>query len=317
MADSDDTDILYLGLLALALIALIPGLVIHSFIVGVNVTDWWKGRSVTPVDHIVTSLGISRMCAQCAKVIFIAIGLGLRIHDFYNSWIISTVYVFFTYANFWLTSLLSVVFCLKISNLQTRLFLYLRGMITHSTVYFIIAAVLLSAFNCMMPLTIALPNLYRDNINNTIMAYLSMHCSSINYTYIYTVGAIIPLLFYVISSVLLFSSLYHHTTKMASNSSINLETYYSLMKFVSLTFIYNTLYFIGHFVCVLYYYFYCSHLTWLRIVLDVLPVLHSSYLIYRTPRLRSQMSKVLQYLSDFVSQRKVTETRESMGVVTL
>ncbi|KAG9469299.1 hypothetical protein GDO78_020893 [Eleutherodactylus coqui] len=317
MAGSDDTDIQYLGLLAPALIALIVGLVIHSFIIGVNVTDWWKGRSVTPVDHIVTSLGISRMCAQFTKAIFIAISLGLRIHDVYASWVISIVYIFFTYVNFWLTSLLSIVFCLKISNLQTRLFLYLRGMIVHRTVYFIVAAVLLSAFNCVMPLTTGLPNLNREKIYNSIMANLSMHRASINYMYAYTVGAIIPLLFLIISSVLLFSSLYHHTTKMASNLSINLETYYSLMKFVSLTFIYNTLYFIGHFVCVLYYYFYCSHLTWLRIVLDVFPVLHSFYLIYRTPRLRSQMFKVLQYLSDFISQSKVTKGIENMEVVTL
>ncbi|KAG9469297.1 hypothetical protein GDO78_020891, partial [Eleutherodactylus coqui] len=291
------------GLLALALIGLIAGLVIHSFIIGVNVTDWWKGRPVTSVDHIVTSLGISRMCTQCTKAISLTvIWLVLNRHDFYVSWVISMVYLFFTHVNFWLTSLLSVVFCLKISNFHTRLFLYLRGMIVHRTIYFIVASVLLSAFNCVMPLTTGLPNLNRDKIYNTIMANLSMHCTSIKYIYAYTLGAIIPLLFLIISSVLLFSSLYHHTTKMASNLSINLETYYSLMKFVSLTFIYNTLYFIGHFVCILYYYFYCLHLTWLCIVMDVLPVLHSSYLIYRTPRLRIQMSNVLQYLSDSVSQ---------------
>ncbi|KAG9467577.1 hypothetical protein GDO78_014679 [Eleutherodactylus coqui] len=307
MADSDDTDIQYLGLLALTLIALIAGLVIHSFIIGVNVTDWWKGRSVTPADHIVTSLGISRMCAQCAKAIFLIVNrLLLSRQDVYVKLILSTAYIFFTYVNFWLTSLLSIVFCLKISNFHTRLFLYLRGMIAHRTVYFIIATVLLSAFNCGIPFTLALSDMHIVGGYNTIMTNLSMHCASIKYIYIYTVGAIIPLLFYVISSVLLFTSLYHHTTKMASNLSINLETYYSLMKFVSLTFIYNTLYFIGHFVCAFYYYFYCSHLLWLLIVLDVLPVLHSSYLIYRTPRLRSQMSKVLQYLSDSVSQWKVT-----------
>ncbi|KAG9467576.1 hypothetical protein GDO78_014678 [Eleutherodactylus coqui] len=256
MADYEDTDILHLGLLVLALIAFIIGLLIYSFFIGVNVTDWWKGRSVTPVDHIVTLLGISRTCSQCTKAIY-----------------------------------------LIISNFHTRLFLYLRGMIVHRTVYFTIATVLLSSFICVISLTLALSDMHRDGIYNTIMNNQSMHCTSINYIYIFTVGAIIPLLFYTISSVLLFSSLYNHIRKM---------TYYSLMKFVSLTFIYNTLYFIGHFVCVLYYYFYCLRLIWLLIVLDVLPVLHSSYLIYRTPRLRSQMSKVLQYLSDFVSQRKVT-----------
>ncbi|KAG9469298.1 hypothetical protein GDO78_020892, partial [Eleutherodactylus coqui] len=269
MADSDDTDIQHLGLLAPALIAFIIGLLIYSFIIGVNVTDWWKGRSVTPVDHIVTSLGISRMCSQSTKAIFlIANRLLLSRQDVYVRLIIRTAYIFFIYLNFWLTSLLSIVLCLKISNFQTRLFLYLRGMIIHRTVYFTIATVLLSAFNCVISLTVALSDMHRDGIYNTIMTNQSMHCTSINYIYIYTVGGILPLLFYCISSVLLFSSLYNHIRKMVSNLSINLETYYSLMKFVSLTFIYNTLYVLGHFVCILYYYFYCLRLIWLLIFLD-------------------------------------------------
>ncbi|KAG9494646.1 hypothetical protein GDO78_002145, partial [Eleutherodactylus coqui] len=292
--------------------ALIAGLVIYSFIIGVNFNDWWKGRSVIPVDHIVTSLGISRICAQCAKIMYLLMKrFFLSRQNFDVNFITSIVYFFFTYVNFWLTSLLSIVFCLKISNFHTRLFLYLRGMIVRRTVYFIVASVVFSAFSCLMSLTLP-SGLYRDGLYNTIMPNLSVHCTTINYVYTFTVGAIIPLLLYCISSGLLFSSLYHHTTKMTSNLSINLETYYSLMRFVFVTFIYNTLYFIGHFVCVFYYYFYCMSIGWIHIALDILPLLHSSYLIYRTPKLRSQMFKGLQYLSDFVSQRKDMETRENM-----
>ncbi|KAG9465145.1 hypothetical protein GDO78_018814 [Eleutherodactylus coqui] len=314
-ATEGQTDVQYLGLLALALIALIAGLVIHSFIIGVNVTDWWKGRSVTPVDHIVTSLGVSRMCTQCIITLYWYMDtLFLKRSQYSHKVFIFTeaVYAFFTYANIWLTSLLSIVFCLKISNLHSRLFLYLRGVVEHRTVYFIVVTVLLSAFTSLMYFSMAMTRVLEDATYNT-----TMHSVYIISIYNYTSGVFFPLLFYCISSVLLFTSLYHHTSKMkmSINSSINLETYYSVMKFVFLTFICNTLYLTAHFICLFYYYFYFVQLPWLYIVLDSLPALHSSYLIYRTPKLRNWMSKILQNVTDFLTQRKDVEARENIEMV--
>ncbi|KAG9465445.1 hypothetical protein GDO78_018354 [Eleutherodactylus coqui] len=281
MADSTegDSDVQYL---VLALITLIAGLVIHSFIIGVNVSDWWKGRSLTPVDHIVTSLGISRMGAQCADTLyfFMYIFSLSRMNSLITLVIIGLVFDLFSHANFLLTSLLSIVFCLKISNHHSRLFLYLRGMIVNRTVYFLGASVLLSAVYSLITLLLAITE---------------------------------------ISNVFLFTSLYHHITKMkmSRNLSISLETYYSALKLVFFTFLYNTIYFISYFVAPIIYYLYCVHPWWLFIVLDFLPVLHSFYLIYRTAKLRSQMSKILQSVTDFLFQRKDTETRENIEVVAL
>ncbi|KAG9491225.1 hypothetical protein GDO78_006538, partial [Eleutherodactylus coqui] len=307
------TAVLYLGLLVPALIALIAGLVIHSFILRVNVTDWWKGKSVTPVDHMVTSLGISRMCIQCADTIYLFIN-PLFWRNL-NSLVITLVgisYDFLIYANMWLTSLFSIVLCLKISNFHTRLFLYLRGMIIHRTVYLIGASILLSSENSLISLLLTVLQISSGGTHNATMANAMTDCADINYVCHVIIGVSFPLLFYCISSVLLFTSLYHHTTKMkmSSNLSINLETYYSVMKFVSITFIYNTVYFICYICGVLYYYIYCVNPDQLYIVLDFLTVLHSSYLIYKTAKLRSQMSKVLQSVTDFLFQRKDTETRE-------
>ncbi|KAG9465284.1 hypothetical protein GDO78_018560 [Eleutherodactylus coqui] len=319
MADSTegDTDVQYLGLLVPTLIVLIVGLVIHSFTIGVNVTDWRKRRLVTPVDHIVTSLGISRMCAQCANILLLFINpLFGRNLDLSITLIIGSGYDFFMYANMWLTSLLSFVLCLKISNFHNSLFMYLKRVIVHRTTYFIGASVLLSAVNSLITLLLAIPNISSDVTYNTTMGNLFMDCMYIDSVYHVTIGVFFPPLSYCISSVLLFISLHHHTTKMkrSKNLSINLETYYSVMKFVSVTFIYNTVYFIFY---ILYYYVYCVSPAWLCIILDFLPVLHSSYLIYRTAKLRSQISKVLQTVMDFVFQNKNTETRENIEVVAL
>ncbi|XP_040285753.1 taste receptor type 2 member 7-like [Bufo bufo] len=310
MADSTEgyTEFQHNGLLPSALIALLAGLVIHSFIIASNVYDWWEGRSVTPVDHIVTSLGISQMCSQCANTLDLFLGLSFIIRNVRSRvtlLIIDVVYAFFTGTNVCLTALLSIVFCLKISNFHTRLFLYLRRMILQRTVFFIVASVLLSFFNCLMALSMTLTEVTKDGAYK-ITSHLFLNCSNINNLYHFSIGCFFPLLFYYFSSILLFSSLYYHATrmKMNKNVTINLETYYSAMKFVSFTFIYNTVYSIGHFLCAFYYYLHCVSLPWLFIFLGFLPALHSSYLIYRTAKLRNRMSKVLQNVIDFLFQKK-------------
>ncbi|KAG9461594.1 hypothetical protein GDO78_016304 [Eleutherodactylus coqui] len=229
---------------------------IHSFIIGVNVTDWWKGRSVTPVDYIVSSLGISRICAQCIITLYAFLTRVLKL-DSPITKVVGTVYAFFAYANVWITSLLSIVFCLKISNFHIRLFLYLRGMIIHRTVYFIVATVLLSTISCLMSLMKAITDETKDRTNNITISNLYRHCNYSKTFYNHIFAGFFPKLFYIISSALLFTSLYHHTAKMkmSSNLSINLETYYSVMKYVSCTFIYSMIYFLGHFVCTFYYFF--------------------------------------------------------------
>ncbi|KAG9462953.1 hypothetical protein GDO78_022758, partial [Eleutherodactylus coqui] len=305
------------GLLVLALIALIAGLVLHSFIIGANVNDWWKGRSVTPVDQIATSLAISRMCAQCATSIFLlrTTFLLMRNLDSYISLFIMVVfYDFFSYANICLTSLLSIVYCLKISNFHTRLFLYLRRVIVHRTVHFTVGSVLLSTFSCFIPLLMTIIELTKGGTYNTTMADLSSDSHNKYVVYIYIIGDFFPLLFYYISSAILFISWYHHTTniEMSSNVSINLETYYSVMKCISFTFTYNTLYFIVGCVGIFYYSVYCVSLDWLLIVLEFLPALHSFHLFYRTNKLRRQMSKGLQNVMHFLIHNKNAETRDNI-----
>ncbi|KAG8548647.1 hypothetical protein GDO81_024682 [Engystomops pustulosus] len=300
MADPTATNVLYLGLLVLALMALIAGLVIHSFIIGVNVSDWWRGRSLTPVDHVVFAIEISRICSQSTATLYylldfltrrnLSFPLTQRIVGINNS--------LFNYGNFWLTSLLCIVFYLKISNLHTRLFLYLRRMMLPRTGRLIVASLLLSAANCVLPILKTITEVINGKYNKTTDNLFNNNLNVYNYS----IGTFFPLLFYSISSVLLFVSLYHHTTrmKMSSNLSINLETYYSAMRFVAVTFIYNTTYFIVLFFGVFFYYLYRANLKWIIIFLEFLPVLHSSYLIYRTAKLRSQMSKVLQNVMDFL-----------------
>ncbi|XP_073529010.1 taste receptor type 2 member 9-like [Phyllobates terribilis] len=318
---ADSTLVQHLDILAPTIITLVLGLVIHSFIICVNLNDWWKGRSVTSIDHIVTSLGISRLCSQCVFTIYFFLASFLHNSVTQDSAVTKLIFVmvnsFFNYSNIWLTSLLSIVFCLKISNLRTRPFLYLRRVILPRTGHFIVASGLLAAVTCFMPLWSYINEIINDGPYNTTIDNQLMDDKYLDAIYYFTIGASIPMLFYVISSIILFVSLYHHTVKMkmSSNLSINLETYYSAMKFVSFTFLYNILYFLSLIACVFSFFLHLENLIWPHITLGFLPLLHSSYLIYRTSKLRSRMYKALQNVTDLLFPRKSTETRENIELV--
>ncbi|KAG8548277.1 hypothetical protein GDO81_025891 [Engystomops pustulosus] len=161
--------------------ALIAGLVIHSFIIGVNVSAWWRGGSVTPVDRIVTSLGISRIGAQSANALFYVVQFLLSYLDInLTIVIIEMLYDFFISANTWLTSLLSIVLCVKISNLHTRLFLYLRRMILPRTRRLIAASALLSALNVLLTLWIAFTKVTIGGTHNIAMDDVAIDCTNTN-----------------------------------------------------------------------------------------------------------------------------------------
>ncbi|XP_069582973.1 taste receptor type 2 member 4-like [Ranitomeya imitator] len=310
MADSteDGTLIQNLGPLTLKIIALILGLVIHTFIIGVNVNDWWEGRSVTSVERVVVFLGISRMCTQFVNVLYYSVltFCARSLGSYLPLLIMDMFYLFFNCSSFWLTCLLSIVFCLKISTLRTRMFLYLKTMILPRTGHFIAASGLFSASSSIIHLCLVLNAMIKPRTYNTTMNDPNPDCIAAKNIYSFTIGSAMPISFNLIFTILLFVSLYHHTMKMkmSSNLSINLETYYSAMKFVSFIFIYNTVYFISHSVSVFYSYLYCINPPLLYIMLEFLPALHSSYLIYRTAKLRSHMSKVLQNVMNFLFQRK-------------
>ncbi|KAM4043898.1 taste receptor type 2 member 2-like [Anomaloglossus baeobatrachus] len=319
MADYTEEDAYDKYLNVFAIITLIPGLVIHSFIIGVNVNDWWKGRSVTSVDHVITSLAITRMGSQCGYIIFFFIESFLQSSQYLDVIlsIFSMSYPFFTYCNIWLTSLLSIVFCLKISTLRTRQFLHLRRMILPRTGHFIVASGLISAVSCLLTLWINVPQNNDDGSHNTTIQNQLYDDGNFASVYYFNIGAFIPMIFYLISSIFLFASLYHHTVKMkmSSNVSINLETYYSAMKFISITFIYNIIYVFGLFAHIVCSVLYGAGFSWLNRIFVFLPSLHSSYLIYRTAKLRSQMSEALQSFIDLLFPRKSTETRNNIELV--
>ncbi|XP_051010579.1 taste receptor type 2 member 125-like [Acomys russatus] len=100
----------------------------NGFIAVVNIIDWVKRRKICLVDKILTALAISRIDLLCSTFIIILISslypdlkLVMRIERIQiNTWIVANHF------SIWLSTCLSILYFLKISNFPNPIFLMLK-----------------------------------------------------------------------------------------------------------------------------------------------------------------------------------------------
>ncbi|XP_075197779.1 taste receptor type 2 member 4-like [Anomaloglossus baeobatrachus] len=225
--------ILHTSLLVTTEIAFIVGLMTHAFIVSVNLIDWRSGRTMTPSDQVITSIMISRMilqsvlqlslflelfCAMCSPICH----LTFRIICFSSM-----------YSSIWLSTLLCVVFFVKISNFRSVVFLWFRKIISERILLFILFSFIVSlAQTSMIYLVLYVPDIHhvsvnstRDNLDQIFDAVLGLSLA----------GFLGPLLILLLSSVLLMISLYFHIKRMKCNGkgTCSVDVYYQIITYTT------------------------------------------------------------------------------------
>ncbi|XP_069830358.1 putative taste receptor type 2 member 33 [Dendropsophus ebraccatus] len=271
------------------------GVFIHSFVAIVNITDWLKGAVLSSTDHILTVLGVTRIFFQCSATCYIVLIFFFprALFKEFLLFAIDLSEVFFTYLSFWLTTLLSVVFCLKICNLKSGLFLFLKSLILPKVLHFIVMSVLVSIcyttvciwfgnFELPQELEIAKTN------NGTLEA-------NWNYVVIFVFGTFAPSFIYLVAAVLLVVSVCLHMSRMRghSHSMTHFKTFHTAIQFVTVCSLYYIVHASGIQVAFYCYYFQSMEYLWLYTITDSLPVLHSIYLICKTAKLRSRFSVIV------------------------
>ncbi|CAN2390804.1 hypothetical protein PRIEUP_LOCUS841, partial [Pristimantis euphronides] len=98
----------------------LAGFLINIFIVAVNILELKKGGPMTTADNVITSLGISRMVFQVICLLNI-----IYFYKLDNLFLVLILLVDMPsiYSSIWLSTLLCVIFCLKIPTLQNGFFL--------------------------------------------------------------------------------------------------------------------------------------------------------------------------------------------------
>ncbi|KAG9465019.1 hypothetical protein GDO78_019060 [Eleutherodactylus coqui] len=290
MADSSIT-VGYQILVFSAGLSFLAGFLINAFIVAVNISEWKKGRPMSTADKVITSLGISRMVFQVSCLLNII--WDIYFYRLRSLFIVSVIFLESTsvYSSIWLSTLLSVVFCLKISTLHNAFFLRLKIFVLNRVSCLITGSVIVSSSNILIVYSMA--NFAISN-NSTRGTYNNLFLGlSISANIFLIVG---PFLIYFISSVLLIIHLYRHMSQMRSerNTTSHLDIYHKTIKFTEFSLLCSTVYML---IEQTYPYFYdVFGLLGCYFFWQIFPTLHSIYLIYVTTKLRIQVSNMVHKL---------------------
>ncbi|XP_077341338.1 taste receptor type 2 member 140-like [Lithobates pipiens] len=279
----------YLGITILA------GLVIHLFIVNVNLIDWMKGRSMTGADKIITSIGISR-------ILFQMMGLLFSIVQYYQKFpIIFQMFASYTMyssdrSNIYLSTLLSIFLYFKISTFHSTFFLRLKDII-----YLIIAPIMFSFGYTSMYLLVTQSTVPHnstkvyfsyDNQKQKIMLYLKSLCDIFLFLMIF------------ITSYLLIILLGIHMNRMnnCGNVTSSTDAYSRTLKFTVASILIWSIHFITSMIDA---YMRFLDFMWSFFITIVITALHSVLLIYVSTKLRNQFFRIVHCWTDCLFNRKV------------
>ncbi|CAN2391523.1 hypothetical protein PRIEUP_LOCUS1563 [Pristimantis euphronides] len=294
-----DTTIGYQILFGAVGLSFLAGFLINVFIVAVNISEWTKGRSMSTTDKVITSLGISRMVFQVGCMFHVIWDVYFYRLD--NLFFVPVLFLETTsiYYNIWLSTLLSVVFYLKISTLHNAFFLRLKTLVLSRVFHLIVVSVVVSvtyALVCCL-ITISIP------YNSTMENYLNPMIGLIFSRFIFRTSG--PCLIYFISSVLLIIYLYQHVSRMRSrrNETSHLDAYYKTIKFTGFSIFCSTCYSIMDLTS--QYWLSPFGLLGFYFLWQLFPTFHSMYLIYVTAKFRIQLCNVVCVLRRCIPKASV------------
>ncbi|KAG8548272.1 hypothetical protein GDO81_025886 [Engystomops pustulosus] len=145
------------------IIAIITGLLIHLFIAATIIIQWLHGKPITPIDQVLTSLGVSRMFLQFFSLMDVLLSTSFLDLGVTTLSVIDNLFVFFNYSSIWFATLFAVVFCLKVVYISHRLFVQIKGIVSGRIVPLIILSLVVSISYTMMYLFLV-PGVEATNI---------------------------------------------------------------------------------------------------------------------------------------------------------
>ncbi|XP_003475199.1 taste receptor type 2 member 16 [Cavia porcellus] len=186
-----------------------------SFTVAVLGRKWVQVKRLSPVEMTLTSLSICRFFLQWTSMLN---NFCFYFHPDCVLWHTGTIWEFTNILTFWLTSLLAVLYCVKISCIAHPIFLWLRWRISRLVPWLLLGALVISC-------AAVIPRAIRNHIflqlaplthvptNNSLIERLNMlepYVSGAQKMFLLT----IPFLLFLICTVFLMASLIQHRKKM-------------------------------------------------------------------------------------------------------
>nr|AYK27164.1 taste receptor type 2 member 16a [Myotis davidii] len=220
-----------------------------SIIVAVLSREWVQVKRLSPVDMILISLGVCRFFLQWSSAL----------HNFCSYfdpdadlWYIGIIWEFTNTLTFWLTSLLAVIYCVKVSSFTYAIFLWLKwrilrlvpqlllGSLMISCVTIIVSALRDVFFKSQLISMMQLPG--NNTENETLRTFMEK-----NYIYQLLAMFLIPFLLFLTSTILLIASLCQHLRQIRHHntgpSNSSMKAHATALRFLAFFLIFTSYFF--------------------------------------------------------------------------
>ncbi|XP_040858392.1 taste receptor type 2 member 16 [Ochotona curzoniae] len=263
-----------------------------SLIVAVLGREWVQVKRLSPVDMILTSLGFCRFNLQWLSMLCDFLMYAKPKHTHWN---LTTIWEFINILTFWLTSLLAVYYCVKVSSFTHHVFLWLRWRILRLVPWLLLGSLVISCVTII-------PSAIRTHIRFRLITLQHLPSNSTLIERLHgferlfdrphkLIALCVPFLLFLTSIILLMASLAQHREQMqhhdTGQGNSSMKAHGAALKSLSIFLVFFTSYFLALLVSFLGTIFDSRHWFWLwEAVIYALVCVHSISLILTSPTLK-------------------------------
>ncbi|KAM5255740.1 taste receptor type 2 member 16 [Ctenodactylus gundi] len=220
-----------------------------GFTVVVLGREWVQFKRLSPVEMILISLGICRFFLQWSSVLY-------NFFFYFNpNYILQTIAIIWEFANiltYWVTSLLAVFYCIKVSCITHPVFLWLKWRFLRLVPWLLLGSLVITCM-AIIPsavrfhIHIELSTMEHAPRNSTLKEKLEMFEQRFLKAH-KVLMLTIPFLLFLISTVLLMASLLQHWEQMhqhnTSQCSTSQKAHATVLRSLTIFFVFFTAYFV-------------------------------------------------------------------------
>ncbi|MEE6520443.1 hypothetical protein FKM82_018323 [Ascaphus truei] len=286
--------------LVLLWIEFILGITLNSFIVASTCMQWMTFKLLQTSDKILVCLGLSRFCFQW----------GIMLHNIFRIYlpeiylqmyfyvIFLVVRMFLNFSSLWFATVLCVYYCVKITNYNHSLFIYVKVRINKIVPWLLLASLLTSLASSLPfgwhAFTLNSNNLTNNFLKNSTVQDIIVVPNHTNQLIMYGLGSSLPFTIFCVATFLLIISLWMHTRQMRSSGmgirSPSLDTHFRVVKSMVFFLLLNIIFFSSMNVII-------SRVLpignpwqlFLYILTSAYPFLHSAVLIFYNKKLKQTL----------------------------
>ncbi|KAG6931365.1 taste receptor type 2 member 7-like [Chelydra serpentina] len=216
--------------------------------------------------------------------------------------ILTVVWIFLNILNLWFATWLSVFYCVKIANFSQPLFLWLKRRISGLVPQLLMGSFLVSLVTCL-PSVNAIDIKYIDNSMNNLSGNTTGKCQyksdlSFSLFVLSMLGYSSPFIIFIISSILLITSLWRHSKRMEKTTGSSRDTiteaHVRAIKGLFSFIFFHISYFVALVIFLLQFSTISSYLLWI-VIMGAYPSGHSVILILGNPKLKGVAVRALHY----------------------